>query len=109
MTFDEYQEAAGKMAKYPNQGNNLVYTVLGLCGESGEVAEKVKKLIRDADGIITPEFRSAIRGELGDVLWYISQAAWELGLTFDEVAEANLAKLEGRLARGTLSGSGDNR
>ena len=71
-------------------------TPLGLCGEAGETAEKVKKAIRDDGGTLTEERRAAIAAELGDVLWYVAQLATEAGLDLDELAEANLEKLASR-------------
>ncbi len=109
MTFDDYQKKSKTTAIYPNQGQNLVYTVLGLVGESGEVAEKVKKIIRDLGGEITDEKREEIKKELGDVLWYLAQTATELGLSLDDIARTNIEKLLSRKERGVLSGSGDNR
>ncbi len=109
MTFEEYQERALAHAFYPNRGENLPYTVLGLAGEVGEVAEKVKKCMRDNDGVITPELRSSLIKELGDVCWYLAAAASELKSSLSEVARASLEKVEGRAERGTLKGSGDDR
>jgi NTP pyrophosphatase (non-canonical NTP hydrolase) len=109
MTFEEYQVESRKTAIYPNKDNNFLYPILGLAGETGEVAEKVKKLIRDRDNNISQEFKDSLAGELGDVLWYISQIASELGLTLDDIAEHNIEKLYSRMERGKLSGSGDER
>ena len=103
MNFEEYQEAARKTAIYP-EAQRIVYPALGLCGESGEVAEKVKKWIRD--GSLD---RDSLKKELGDVLWYLSALAGDLGLTLDEIAVANVEKLRSRANRGVLGGSGDNR
>lgn len=110
MQFDHYQSRASQLAIYPNRGtlNGLLYTALGL-GEAGEVQGKVKKILRDSSGQISPEARRAILDELGDVLWYVAMTAEELGSNIEEVAATNLAKLESRAERGTLSGSGDNR
>ena len=109
MNFQEYQEKSRKTAKYPDAGHNFVYPVLGLAGESGEVAEKVKKIIRDKGGLIDEETREALKKELGDVLWYVSQLATEFGLKLDDVAEGNIEKLYSRLERGMINGDGDNR
>jgi NTP pyrophosphatase (non-canonical NTP hydrolase) len=109
MTMNEYQELSGRTALYPGRGSNFVYPTLGLCGEAGEVAEKVKKLMRDADAKPTDEFRENVKKELGDVLWYLAQMCHELGFTLDDVAQANIEKLRSRLERGMLHGSGDNR
>jgi|TARA_R100001244_G_scaffold129163_1_gene100397 NTP pyrophosphatase (non-canonical NTP hydrolase) len=96
-------------AIYPNRGNNLVYPVLGLNGEAGEIAEKLKKIIRDSGGELSPESRKDLSKELGDILWYVAACCDELGLRMDSVASANIAKLASRKERGQLSGSGDNR
>lgn len=109
MDFKEYQEKSRKTAKYPDAGNNWVYPVMGLCGEAGEVADKMKKVIRDECGVVSEEKKEMIKKELGDVLWYVAQLATELGLTMDEVAEHNIEKLYSRLERGKISGSGDDR
>jgi len=109
MQFIDYQKLSRKTALYPDQGNNYIYPTLGLTGESGEVSEKIKKVIRDKKGIVSDEDREAIEKELGDVLWYLSQLATELHIDLESVAKKNIEKLESRLERGTLSGSGDNR
>ena len=109
MDFNEYQKAARSTAIYPNIGNNITYPTLGLCGESGEVAEKVKKIIRDDGGVVTEEKKELLKKELGDATWYISNIASELGITFNEIAELNIAKLKDRQNRNVLKGSGDNR
>jgi len=109
MDFKEYQEKSRKTALYPNIGNNFVYPTLGLAGEAGEVAEKIKKVIRDKNGAIDDETKDLIKKELGDVLWYVSQLATEIGLSLDDVAEKNIEKLYSRMERGKLHGSGDNR
>ena len=109
MNFNEYQKAAQTTAVYPGKGENLWYPTLGLNGEAGEVGEKVKKLMRDHDGIFPPGYRELIIKELGDVLWYVADIAEELGFTLERVAEMNIDKLASRLDRGTIIGSGDNR
>jgi len=109
MEFKEYQKKSRKTAIYPNKGNNFIYPVLGLVGESGEVAEKIKKVIRDHNGILTEKQKEEIKKELGDVLWYLAQIATELGLSLEEIAHSNLKKLESRKKRNKLHGSGDNR
>ena len=96
MKFEEYQEAARRTALYPNRLKNLEYPTLGLTGEAGEVANIVKKFQRDFGGEITDEIRLKLKDELGDVLWYISACADELGLTLNEIAEYNVAKLAER-------------
>jgi NTP pyrophosphatase (non-canonical NTP hydrolase) len=109
MNFEEYQKKSRVTAKYPNAGNNYIYPTLGLAGESGEVAEKIKKVIREKDGIVSDEDREEIKKELGDVLWYVTQIAAELGLSLNDVAEKNIEKLYSRMERGKLGGDGDNR
>lgn len=109
MTFEEYQVASRKTALYPNTGSNFIYPTLGLVGEAGEVAEKIKKVLRDADGVLTDETREKITKELGDVLWYLAQLSTEIGVQLDDVATQNIAKLQSRLDRGVLHGNGDNR
>jgi NTP pyrophosphatase (non-canonical NTP hydrolase) len=107
--FSEYQSRSRETAVYPEAGNNIVYPALGLCGEAGETAEKVKKAIRDDGGTLTEERREAIAAELGDVLWYVAQLATEAGLELEEIAQANLDKLASRQRRAVLHGSGDDR
>lgn len=86
-----------------------MYPTLGLSGETGEIAEKVKKIIRDDQGVISDEKRDQIAKEAGDVLWYLSQLATEIDYSLEDIAQMNLDKLASRAARGVLSGSGDNR
>ena len=96
MTFEEYQSAASQTALYPRRMCNIEYPTLGLAGEAGEVANIVKKIQRDNAGIVTDDVRGKLRDELGDVLWYISACADELGLTLDEIAAFNVDKLAKR-------------
>lgn len=109
MDFKEYQKKAQKTAIYPSIGGKFIYPILGLTNEAGEVAGKIKKIFRDDDGIITKERKSDLEKELGDVLWYLSQTATELGLSLDKIAQKNIDKLSSRQKRNKLSGSGDNR
>ena len=109
MRFSDYQSRSRETAIYPNAGDNIVYPALGLCGEAGETAEKVKKAIRDDGGTLTEERREAIAAELGDVLWYVAQLATEAGLELEAIAEANIEKLSSRRRRSVLHGSGDDR
>jgi NTP pyrophosphatase (non-canonical NTP hydrolase) len=109
MLLSDYQRLSRRTATYPGAGDNIVYPTLGLAGEAGEVAEKVKKLLRDDGGILSEERRAALAAELGDVLWYVAQVATEAGLEIEEIAQANLDKLLSRQERGVLSGSGDTR
>jgi NTP pyrophosphatase (non-canonical NTP hydrolase) len=107
--LSHYQQRSRATAVYPGAGENLTYPALGLCGEAGEAAEKVKKAMRDDGGVLTEERRAALAAELGDVLWYVAQLATEADLDLDEIAEENLAKLLSRQERGVLQGSGDLR
>lgn len=109
MEFSEYQKQAITTAIYPTE-RAVVYPALGLAGEAGEVAGKIKKVLRDTDGSFdTWDVRSDLLGEIGDVLWYVAVLCEDLGLDLDQVAEANLQKLADRKRRGVLKGSGDNR
>jgi NTP pyrophosphatase (non-canonical NTP hydrolase) len=108
MEFSQYQHFSRRTAAYPREAW-LSYPALGLAGEAGEIAEHAKKAIRDDDGIVSAERREAMAQELGDVLWYVTQLASELGLEMDDIARQNLEKLFSRQRRGVLSGSGDDR
>ena len=99
MNFDEYQAEARATAHYPRRMANLEYPTLGLAGEAGEVANIVKKIQRDFAGELNDEIRAKLQDELGDVLWYISACADELGLTLNEIAEFNVGKLAKRHGR----------
>lgn len=109
MTFTEYQLKSRGTAIYPEAGKNIIYPVLGLVGEAGEIANKVKKIQRDDRGELSQERRQALRDELGDVLWYLAQVSTELNLNLDDIASDNLSKLFSRKERGVLQGSGDAR
>jgi len=109
MNFNEYQKKARKTAVYPNIGKNYVYPALGLGGESGEVLEKIKKLIRDKDGKVDKEFLMLVEKEMGDVLWYIANLAAEFKIPMDKIASNNIKKLADRTKRDKLHGSGDLR
>ena len=109
MELNKYQKLARKTACYPYLGKNLTYLTLGLCGESGEIAEKVKKIFRDSNGKINDEIRKAIELEIGDVLWYLSNMCSELKLDLDDVAKINLKKIKSRVKRNNIKGNGDNR
>lgn len=109
MTFEEYQKKAETFAIYKRiPGFEYLYPALGIAGEAGEVVEKLKKLFR-RDELPTEEAKTEIKKELGDVLWYTSQIATELGLSLGDVADNNISKLEDRKSRGTLHSTGDNR
>ncbi len=112
MTLNDYQEKSGVHAFYPNRGMNIAYPVLGLNGEAGEVAEKLKKFMRDKPEPTsddTQEFKEAMLLEISDCMWYLARCAEEVGYSLEDVAVANLKKLDSRANRGKLGGSGDNR
>ena len=106
MNFSEYQERANATAIY-NTKFSIMYPTLGLAGEAGEVAEKVKKNIRDNKNIV--DEREDIAKELGDVLWYVAAVARDIGFKLEAIAEMNIEKLESRKERGVIQGNGDNR
>lgn len=107
--FTTYQRESRKTWSLIHTDHPIVYPTLGLANEAGEVAGKIKKIFRDKQGKISTEDREALKQELGDVLWYLTQICTELDLTLEEVAEANIAKLFSRLERGKIQGSGDVR
>lgn len=113
MTFDEYQKQAITTDTYGGKGDFLsiafINKILGLVGESGEVAEKVKKLQRNQNGVISEEDRRELLKELGDVLWYLSAIAHYLNRPLGEVASDNLDKLFDRKKRDVIKSKGDNR
>ena len=107
--LDRYQQASRSTWSLIHTDHPIVYPTLGLANEAGEVAGKIKKIFRDKGGVIGDAEREALKGELGDVLWYLAQICTELNLSLDEVAAANLEKLASRQRRGTLYGEGDTR
>ncbi|WP_269622966.1 nucleoside triphosphate pyrophosphohydrolase family protein [Prochlorococcus marinus] len=109
MDLNQYQDKSRETARYPDVGNNPIYPTLGLAGESGEVADKVKKVIRDKNGVFGENEKIQIKLELGDVLWYVAQLSSELGFKLEDVAITNIEKLSSRSKRGAISGDGDNR
>jgi NTP pyrophosphatase (non-canonical NTP hydrolase) len=108
MDFNKYQILSRKTAIYPKSAK-IIYPALGLCGEAGEVAEKVKKVIRDNNSNFDNPSIGEIMKELGDVLWYVANLASDLGLPLDEIAKLNIKKLALRQKENKLRGSGDNR
>jgi NTP pyrophosphatase (non-canonical NTP hydrolase) len=110
-TFSEYASKAASTALYPGRKSFLgvMYCALGAAGEAGEIANKVKKIMRDDGMVVTPEKRDALKREVGDVLWYLSQLAYELEFELGDSAQENNAMLASRKERGTIHGSGDNR
>ena len=108
-TIDEYQIAALDSAVYPKSAA-IIYPTLGLTGEAGEVADKVKKVIRDKNGDFDNEdIRKEIAKELSDVMWYAATLAHDLGYSLTDICQLNIQKLQSRKLRGVLHGSGDNR
>jgi NTP pyrophosphatase (non-canonical NTP hydrolase) len=107
MKLNEYQKKAAKAAFY--EKDDLIYCALGITGEGGEVADHLKKMLRDDNGKLTKKRRDVLIKELGDVLWYVARMAGKLDVTLEEVAETNLKKIADRVARGKQHGSGDNR
>lgn len=103
--FNSYQDFVRGMKRYPEK-HAIMYPTLGLCGEAGEIAEKVKKWLRGDKGDLD---KQALLKELGDPLWYLASLADDLGFTLQEVVDANIAKLTDRKERGVLKGSGDDR
>jgi len=109
ITPDLYENLAGQTAIFPKE-KALEYLALGMTSEAGEVAGKVKKLIRDGEDMEGFELKKiAIASEIGDVLWYCAMMAKEVGVPLNTIMQENLKKLHGRKERGTLSGSGDTR
>jgi len=108
-THDEYDSVVLSLAVYPDQGSNFTYPALGLAGEAGEVADKIKKVLRDKNGILHESDRVAILKEIGDVMWYCAALSAELGSSSKECAQMNVKKLLDRNAKGTLQGEGDDR
>lgn len=113
MNFTEYQQSTRATAIYPGATlgdlDAVAYLTLGLTGEAGEIANKVKKVIRDGGGIISDDRRGEVVKEIGDVLWYLARLTDELGFYLEDIADANIEKLNDRRDRGVLQGSGDNR
>ena len=107
MNFNEYQKETGKLALPTSE--NLEYLIAGLCAESGEVAGKYAKVIRDKNGVFSKTDSDEIIKEVGDCLWFLSEISRIQGYKFNYVAESNISKLNDRKTRGVLSGSGDNR
>ena len=108
MNLNDYQNESQRTAIYPLD-RGIEYTALGLVSEAGEVAGKIKKVLRDNGGVFDVQAKQDIAAELGDTLWYVAALARELGRSLDGVAQDNLDKLASRARRGTLTGSGDVR
>ena len=108
LNFNDYQKIAKTTAIYPDE-YKIIYPALGLVGEAGEVANKVKKIIRDGEDKMSPDWKQQLAYEIGDVLWYCAALASDLGIKLGDIASHNRDKLEARLTKGTLQGDGDNR
>ena len=106
--LDMYQQVAKTTAIYPRE-QAIIYPTLGLTGEAGEVANKVKKIIRDGTNKNNENLVQEIAAEIGDCLWYISVLADDIGVKLSDIANSNLEKLENRKKKGTIHGSGDDR
>jgi len=106
ITFNDYQEFTSTTRVYKDK---IIYPALGLSGEAGEVAEKIKKLLRDHDGNITPEYAAEVAKEIGDVLWYCAALSADIGYSLGDIAEINVQKLTKRKEENKIHGSGDNR
>jgi len=103
MKLNDYQKKAALTAKYPTIAKRYVYPALGLAGESGEVLDLVKKIFRNHGGKLTPEYKQALKDELGDVLWYVTMLARDFGFELEDIAQMNLKKLDSRLRNNTLN------
>ena len=108
MSFKEYQDFCKTTAIYRAEVS-LLYPALGLTGEAGEVANKVKKLVRDGIENLPYDWKEQIAAEIGDVLWYLANLANDLGLNLNDIAKTNLKKLSTRSKNNTITGSGDDR
>jgi len=108
MDFEEYQKLAVSTAIYPEE-YNVLYPALGLANEGGECLGKIKKVLRDDNGVYSEEKKNEIGKEIGDALWYLAALARDLGLSLGDIAKQNIEKLQSRKERGVLQGSGDNR
>lgn len=106
MELNNYQKEAHKTSLH---NTPIIYPTLGLTGEAGEVADKVKKVIRDDNGDFSTEKKEAIAFELGDVLWYVAELAHDIGFSLEEIGRMNLQKLASRKQRDKIHGDGDNR
>lgn len=111
MELNEYQALAYETSCLTkiDEKFKIIYPSLGLCGEAGELLEKVKKAIRDEGANFSDAKKEEIAKELGDVIWYAAVTAIDLGYTLEDIATMNLNKIESRIERGVLNGEGDNR
>jgi len=106
--LDMYQKVALTTAIYPRE-QAIIYPTLGLTGEAGEVANKVKKIIRDGSDSKDEKLVSEIKAEIGDCLWYIAVLANDFDIKLSDIASANIEKLALRQKNNTIHGSGDDR
>jgi NTP pyrophosphatase (non-canonical NTP hydrolase) len=110
VTFNEYQEAAHRTSFNTEiGGDTLLYPVLGLLGEAGEIANKVKKIYRDKGGKFSEDDKAMLLDESSDLAWYLAEICTQLGVSLEDVAKHNIAKLADRAERGVIGGNGDNR
>src|SRR5580704_14429403 len=111
MDFNEYQKLATRTAEFKDKQAEfeLLYLGLGITSEAGEVADKIKKVLRNDNGVMSEEKRQALKFELGDVIWYVSQIARVLNFEFSDVAQANVDKLADRAKRNVIKSDGDYR
>lgn len=109
MNLNEYQKLAKRTAAPKDKKNEIFHLVLGLVGESGEIAEKTKKIVRDNASDFDALDKDDLKKELGDILWYIAILANYFDIELEEIGKKNIDKLASRLERGKISGSGDNR
>lgn len=109
MNLNDYQQLALRTASPKDKKNELFHLLLGLCGESGEIAEKMKKIVRDKDSDFSTVDVDDLKKELGDVLWHVAVLADYFDIKLEDVGDANIKKLASRLERGKIGGSGDNR
>ena len=110
MTFDEYQKKAlTTLLSTGDEFKDLAHFVSGLTAESGEVAGKLQKIIRDKEGEVSEQDKVEIAKELGDVLWYLSVLTHHIGFSFDDLAKQNIEKIKYRQKNNLIKGSGDNR
>jgi NTP pyrophosphatase (non-canonical NTP hydrolase) len=108
MKFSEYEELVKETAVYPAT-HRILYPALGMAGEAGEVANKVKKIIRDGVDSQPEDWRTQIAKEIGDVMWYCAALAHDLNVPLSLIAAQNKDKLLARKEKGTIKGSGDDR
>lgn len=110
MDLNEYQFAASKTAgKVSISNDTFLYPAIGIANEAGELLGKIKKIFRDDAGVVTDTKKQEIAGELGDILWYVSETARQFGFSLHDIAAQNIQKLASRAERGTIHGSGDTR